>query len=416
MGSVALAGMRPVQAMVGAPAVVFLGALAVMLFTPPSLAGVPWDRVAFAGVVGAVVLRALVMRKPLLPREPLLIPMGALALLGVIGAAQQPYDTATWSFLGAKFVAPFAMFYLAGIAFDNERAVLWFHRFSFVVLAYLVVVSVAQFVGATWLVWPRSILDASIGIHADRARGPLLQAVANGLLLNLLGLVALDRYRRGELRGAIAWGVLLLLPIAVLGTMTRAVWVTFTVSAGALLWNAGAGRWPAKKNGGRWAVTGVAVAAVLLVVSVAGLRGVFADRMGEPGPVETRVALYRGAWDMFWDRPLLGWGFNRSPEVLPDYVENYKLRAFWAHNTMLEILLEQGLVGGAMYAWIVWGLWRLGRGEGAGGISARAWRWMVVVYVAQGMFVVLNYQFVNAWMFGMAGIVAKERRRSDHNN
>ena len=37
---------------------------------------------------------------------------------------------------------------------------------------------------------------------ADRARGPFLQAVANGVSLNLLGLVALDSFRRRRLRSA----------------------------------------------------------------------------------------------------------------------------------------------------------------------------------------------------------------------
>ena len=44
-------------------------------------------------------------------------------------------------------------------------------------------------------------MDESLGYHADRARGPLLQAVANGVSLNLLGVLALHALLRGRIRG-----------------------------------------------------------------------------------------------------------------------------------------------------------------------------------------------------------------------
>src|SRR5208283_5404383 len=82
-------------------------------------------------------------------------------------------------------------------------------------------------VGATEFIFPRYILDEGLGIHADRARGPFLQAVANGVALNLLGLIALDSFRRKRLRGWAAAAVLIALPLAILATKTRAVWLSF---------------------------------------------------------------------------------------------------------------------------------------------------------------------------------------------
>ena len=55
--------------------------------------------------------------------------------------------------------------------------------------------------GAKSLIFPRFILDESLGYHVDRARGPLLQAVANGVSLNLLGVLALHALLRGRIRG-----------------------------------------------------------------------------------------------------------------------------------------------------------------------------------------------------------------------
>ena len=77
------------------------------------------------------------------------------------------------------------------------------------------------------LIFPRFILDESIWFHADRARGPFLQAVANGVSLNVLGIIviALTQERKTFVR--LLW---LVLPLAVLATMTRAVWISFAAS------------------------------------------------------------------------------------------------------------------------------------------------------------------------------------------
>ena len=70
-------------------------------------------------------------------------------------------------------------------------------------LGYLSVIALLFLFGEKSLILPPFILDENLGIHADRARGPFLQAVANGVTLNLLGLVALDSYRRRRLRGVL---------------------------------------------------------------------------------------------------------------------------------------------------------------------------------------------------------------------
>ena len=92
---------------------------------------------------------------------------------------------------------------------------------------YLSFTAIAFLSGAHSLIFPRFILDESLGFHADRARGPLLQAVANGVTLNILGLLALHAYQRGSVRGVKIAVLLASVPIAILATMTRAVWLSF---------------------------------------------------------------------------------------------------------------------------------------------------------------------------------------------
>ena len=70
-------------------------------------------------------------------------------------------------------------------------------------------------------------LNPSIGIHIDRARGPYVEAVANGMMLSaglaFAGLIlALDQSRRWRFTAACAIPVTI---IAIVLTLTRAVWI-----------------------------------------------------------------------------------------------------------------------------------------------------------------------------------------------
>ncbi|MGA2377439.1 MAG: hypothetical protein ABSF72_18145, partial [Candidatus Sulfotelmatobacter sp.] len=222
-------GLRPLQAMVAAPTALFLLALTAMLLRHPDVPFYEIDRVAFALLVVGVMVRAVVTRDRLLVVERATWPMIGLTLLAVASVIAQPFDNETWCLLAAKFIVPFALFHLAGLVFGEERRLRQFEMFSLVVLAYLCFTAIAFLVGAKSLIFPRFILDESLGYHVDRARGPLLQAVANGVSLNLLGVLALHAFLRGRIRGWSAAVLLGSLPVAILATMTRAVWLSFAV-------------------------------------------------------------------------------------------------------------------------------------------------------------------------------------------
>ena len=124
---------------------------------------------------------------------------------------------------------------------------------------------------------------------------------------------------------------------------------------------------------------------------------------------------------MFLDRPLLGWGFHQMPAELPRYVSEYKDKVLYPHNTYLEVLVELGLVGFTLYVWLMWELWRLSRGAIPAGEKHgfldpqfhRLWPIMLAVYWVNAGLVVMGYQFVNALLFTMAGMLAAQRRRAE---
>jgi O-antigen ligase len=410
-------GLRPLQAMMIAPAGLFLCALAAMLLRPPDVPFYEIDRVVFLLLVLGVVGRAVVTRQRLMVVERATWPMIGLTLLAVVSVVQQPFETQTWSLLAAKFFVPFALFHLAGLVFREERRLRQFEAFALVVLAYLCFMSIAFLVDAKSLIFPRFILDESLGYHADRARGPFLQAVANGVSLNLLGVLALHALLRGRIRGIKAAMLLASLPVAILATMTRAVWISFAVSVGLLIF---------RSHNQRQRHICVAVAIVgalglIIVLSFADQRRALTDRLQESGPLDYRQAVYAGAWQMFLEKPLTGWGVNQMPAELVRHVSGYKVKGkeLDPHNTYLEILVEHGIFGFALYAWLMWEIWRLGRGpvpqtERNGLLNQQfhaMWPIFVGIYLVNASVVVMNYQFVNGLLFTLAGMLAAQRRR-----
>jgi O-antigen ligase len=285
--------------------------------------------------------------------------------------------------------------------------------FALAVLAYLSFTAIAFLFGLHAFVFPKFILDPNIGYHVDRARGPFLQAVANGVSLNMLALFVLHAYRRGSLRGATTVAVLASVPIAILATMTRAVWLSFTGSLLAILLLSK----NRKLRAVFMVVLGLGVIGLAVVIDTTQLGGALDDRMSESAPVEYRKAVYAGGWQMFLDRPLTGWGFHQMPAELPKYVGELHEKVLYPHNTYLEVAVENGLVGFSLYVWLMWELLRLGSGtickhpSYVDAAFQRLWPIFLTVYWVNAAVVVMSYQFVNGLLFTVAGMLAGQRRR-----
>jgi O-antigen ligase len=408
--------LRALQLLVMAPAALFLAAMAAMLLRPPDVRFYAIDRVLFGLLVLGVAARTLALRQRLVVVERATWPMIGLTLLAVTSVVGQPYDSATWSLLAAKFIVPFVLFHLAGLVFREEAQLRQFETFALIVLAYLCFTAIAFLIGAKGLIFPHFILDESIGYHADRARGPFLQAVANGVSLSLLGLLALHALMRGRMRGVRAGVLLAALPVAILATMTRAVWGAFAATVAVLIFRA-------RNRRLRQICAGVAVVGALGAFGVWSFddqRHAFAERMEDSAPVEFRQAVYAGGWQMFLEKPMTGWGVNRMPQELALHVSNYKEKELYPHNTYLELLVEHGVAGLGLYAWLMWELLRLGWGrvplaERDGFLNQQfheLWPIVLGVYWVNAAAVVMNYQFVNGLLFTMAGMLAAQRRRA----
>jgi O-antigen ligase len=148
-------------------------------------------------------------------------------------------------------------------------------------------------------------------------------------------------------------------------------------------------------------------------------RRALCSRLKESGPVDFREAVYSAGWEMFLQKPFMGWGNNQMPAELARHVSGYNERELYPHNTYLELLVEHGVVGLALYAWLMWELLKLGRGvipraESAGVLNRdfhAMWPILLAVYLGNALVVVMNYQFVNGILFTMAGMLAAQQTR-----
>jgi len=252
---------------------------------------------------------------------------------------------AVGDYLNRHFI-PMTLYMLARYTVRSQRQVWPILVGAGAVAVYLGITAVCEHYGISALVFPRYIMDPNVGIHFGRARGPLLQAAANGTLLGMFFptcLFALEHVPRGY--RPLFLVALFLLPVAVFFTYTRAAYLGFVLAVAFYF-----ARSPRARRG-------LLVAAPLLVLVLAVLAPVLvsqyeAARSDDALPILDRLNLYATAVNMFLHAPLFGHGFYTFPVKSASYfVEMVKLPRFWvghgtpSHNTFLEILADEGLLG-----------------------------------------------------------------------
>jgi glycosyltransferase involved in cell wall biosynthesis/O-antigen ligase len=340
------------------PAWSFSGAVAASMFSGRwGELGVPLpaDRLLFAVGVAGLILR-LPIKRPALPQLHFVHWVMAAAALFVIvsayagGALEDPEGR--FALLDRFGLIPFLSFVLAPFVFNTpqRRAILL--GVLAACGAYLGLTALAEITHARALVWPHYILDAGVGIHANRARGPFAEAEAFGLALWGCGVAALMLVAspaRPWLRPA----GLVIAALCVLGllfTLTRSIWVGAVVSGLVTLVLAREVR--------RFLIPAVIACAILVAVALATIPD-----------LSEQVQLRREARSSVWDRensnaaavrmleakPLTGFGWNHfETDSLPYYriaFDHPLTSVGQVHNVFLSNAAELGLIGGLL--WLV---------------------------------------------------------------
>ena len=165
--------LRPLHLGLAFPSFLYLAAMTVFLFRPPDVYSYYADRIAFGGLVFFVALRTMALREKFPFVASLSLPMIGLTALAVIRALREPFDAQIWSIIASKFIVPFTLFHLAIVVFRGAWERRHFRIFVTLALAYLVFTAIAFLLGTRSLIFPRFILDESLGFHRGPRSGPV---------------------------------------------------------------------------------------------------------------------------------------------------------------------------------------------------------------------------------------------------
>lgn len=314
---------------------------------------VPLDRLLLA----AGILSALVRRWRTTPVGLRTRPIDWLLVVVALYATCSAVLAGTLDDSGARFVLldrfsllGFVLFYVAPSAYAEERD----RRILLGVLvalgAYLGLTALFETVGPRSLLFPRYIDDPAVGIHFDRARGPLAEAAGNGLALYacaVAAVIAAATWRQPQVR-RLAAAIAVLCLLGTLFTLTRSVWLgaaggTFM----ALLAARGTRRYalPALAGGG--------LAVALVLIMVPGFAAHAERRRTDARPLWDRYNSNAAAQRMVDARPAFGFGWGRFASESGRYYRqgpDYPLTGVRdLHNVYLSNVVELGLVGTGLW-------------------------------------------------------------------
>jgi len=256
---------------------------------------------------------------------------------------------AVGDFLGRHFI-PLTLFVVARFLTRNEDQFRRFLVAASLMALYLGFTAICENYKLNAFVFPRYIMNPNIGTHFGRARGPLLQAAANGTLLGMLFI--LNLYAALHVRGALRSLFSAAAGLAVVG-----IYFTYTRAAYLGLLAGMAFYFVRSSRARRILLASTPLIVLLAVVVVPVLVGHYEQaRSDDTLPVLDRINLWATALNMFVHSPIWGHGFYTFPVLSPRYfVEVIKLPRFWvghgtpSHNSLLEILSDEGLAGFVPY-------------------------------------------------------------------
>ncbi len=223
--------------------------------------------------------------------------------------------------------------------------------------AYLSLTAILEITKQWSLVFPGFIGDPKLGIHFGRARGPMLNSVRLGMCLCAC-LAALWTFlvwqRPQRLSTWIVAGALTpLFALSIALTYTRSIWMAAIAIVVVMLLTMLQGKT-------RLTAVGGLVFGAVLAALIAGPNLVAFKR--EYSAAETlestkmRGAFAYVSWEMFKDRPLVGYGFNQFQVYNRPYLDDRSteirlesIRGYVHHNSFLSLLVDLGLVGAILF-------------------------------------------------------------------
>lgn len=317
------------------------------------------------------------------------------------------------------YIFPFFMFFIGKNVYDSSEKREGFIKFIMLIGLYLVCTAFLEHFHINRLIWPRYILDPSFGIHFERARGPFVQAAANGAVLGFVLVGSFYFLIKTKVKNTwrlISLTLFILTPVAIFFTYTRAAWLAALAGFSLIFLFALRQR----------KLSSMAVIVILCVGLFIGL-GFFLSHDADPlasqraldkSPVYDRMNLYIAMVNMFKEHPIFGVGFGKFTEFSKDYFRNVDGIRFQAtelagHDSFMGVLAEMGILGLGLIVSIYLFILRKSIGlykklqNNAKDTTLIAVFWAVMaVFIVNSIFIDMKYfEFINSIFFVFAGII-----------
>lgn len=308
------------------------------------------DRLVLTCVLFACILYVLLKKLSFATFSRVELLMLAFTLICLISARNsQSLDRVGFGFLVSAYILPFLAYYLARSFLQDDGDI---RRFCLALTGlgiYLAYVGICEQLYQP-LVFPRYIVDPHYIIaNAGRSVGPSLEPVGYGVglvfcLLLSIHLLCKSHDLLTPAKG-LAFVGLLTLPIAIVFTYTRAVWIGLLLSLGVLF-----RLYPGKRR--LFGIfLAVLVSGFLLIQTVQTSKTVGSvHNVVERDTIYVRISMAKAGLKMFLDAPLFGVGYLQARTTFTPYFEpvgtsSVPREGFLIHNTFVNILVELGIIG-----------------------------------------------------------------------
>lgn len=227
---------------------------------------------------------------------------------------------------------------------------------------YLSITAVLEITKQWSLVWPPFIADPTLGIHFGRARGPMLQSVRLGMCLCLCLAILWAFVLRLNPNAKWAWlTTFSLTPLFLLGillTYTRSIWMGTIAVVVILMSTLLVGKTRAIALGAL--VVSGAMGGLILGPSLVAFKREYSEAETLES-TKMRGAFAYVSVEMFKDRPITGFGFNQFQVHNRPYLDDRRtsirlesIRGYVHHNSYLSLLVDLGLIGVILFAFVAW--------------------------------------------------------------
>jgi hypothetical protein len=282
---------------------------------------------------------------------------------------------------------------------------------------YNAAISLFEAFGWNSLIVPPWIPDAP-EFGTGRVGGLAMHAEFNALDISLAFCVLLLLLDRAQSPARFVWlvggGACLL---AILFTYTRAGWLGLVLGGVPLFWQVSATRGVTVRR----RVLFVAFTLGFIILVLFFPSDILQERASDSDTVFFRFNIWAAGFRIAAEHPLWGIGFGHFGNYLGSYVQDLS----WipatpglesggtsAHNTLVNIAAELGLVGLTLYLIVVTGVYRAGRARAGAAWGQRGYSWVAgftLVYYTNIQFVNAHYLVSNLMYFGIMGAIAGMR-------